>query len=310
MVGMPEMTPVMAEAVVGFLRETLPRAGDVAGPGGGWGNLAMTALEIGCSALVALGQAEETPWGAAPKPAPSLPLVLPLWEDIAVAVLWLAHQQNLIGYRQMDGSLPARRTGGFVVTRIGAPPPPLPNIGPGLGSGPALAEPVVRQVLEALGLVQDARWTAAAEVVHWRGSGGAWGLGFEADARFLVAVEKAVTTLPAERRSEMDGLMWVTEAQVAEGVARSVAAAGEARIRWGPQARIGAPATPEQVRAGLPMTRENDLNWIFFRHWRLGRGWLDEDQARRALEIFHDRVAIAMRRAVVARLYPGGFVWE
>ncbi|NJS40549.1 MAG: hypothetical protein HC783_17860 [Rhodobacteraceae bacterium] len=58
------------------------------------------------------------------------------------------------------------------------------------------------------------------------------------------------------------------------------------------------------------MLRGNALDWIFFRHWRLGRGWLDETDAGRALHIFHDRLAITMRRAVVARLYPDGFVCD
>lgn len=116
--------------------------------------------------------------------------------------------------------------------------------------------------------------------------------------------------VPPAQREEIDRLMRVTKAEVAEGVARSAAAVEEARLRWGPEAKIGPALTAEQVRLGMPRLRENALDWIFFRHWRLGRGWLDEAEAERALEIFHDRLAIAMRRAVVARLYPGGFVWE
>jgi hypothetical protein len=42
--------------------------------------------------------------GAAPLPAPRLPAVLPRWDDICVAVLWLAQQRSELGWRQMDGS--------------------------------------------------------------------------------------------------------------------------------------------------------------------------------------------------------------
>lgn len=175
MQDIPELTSRVAEAVVGFLRDTIPVAGDVAGPGGGWGDLAMTAYEIGCDALVSLGQANATRWGAAPKSDPCLPEMLPFWEDVAVAVLWLARQQNMISYRKMDGSLnaPLPRAGGRVVLYCASQPVPVPNIAAGPGSGPALAALTIIPVLEALGLVQDARWTAAAETVHWRGSGGA-----------------------------------------------------------------------------------------------------------------------------------------
>ncbi|MEO1200690.1 MAG: hypothetical protein AAFX39_15940 [Pseudomonadota bacterium] len=42
---------------------------------------------------------------------------------------------------------------------------------------------------------------------------------------------------------------------------------------------------------------------LFFRRWRLDDGWLSPQAAEQALEIFHDPLAIAMRRAVVEGLY-------
>lgn len=58
----------------------------------------------------------------------------------------------------------------------------------------------------------------------------------------------AVLRLPPARRDEIDVLMRITKAEVAEDVERSVAAVEEARLRWGPKAQVGAPSPPEQVR--------------------------------------------------------------
>jgi pellino protein len=310
---MKELTRDMVQATVAFLEQAWPVQRERDPDRLGWDHMFSTSYQIACMALVALGEAEETAWGAVPKAEPRLPEVLPFWEDIAVAVLWLARQQNRLGDRQMDGSVPEPRLAGwgsFIVRRLDAPPPPPANILAGPGSGPARAADVVVAVLEALGLVARGRWTAEAETVLWRGSGHPWGASFEADPRFLAAVEVAAETMPSSVRGEIAALLRVTAADIADGVAQSRAAVEDARARHGPQARIGAPRTEEQVRRGIPFVRAGQLDRIFFRRWRLGRGWLDDTQAGRALEIFHDRLAIAARKAVVARLHPGGFVWE
>ena len=306
---MAELTKEMTGPVIRFLRQTLPMDREIGTGRDGWNDMALTAYEIGCMALVALGEAQATAWGAARVAEPRLPEVLPLWEDIAVAVLWLAQQQNMLTYRQMDGSpQPPRRprAGGFTVTLIGESPPAPPNILAGPGSGPAMAASAVVPALEALGLVAGGRWTVAAEVVLWRGSGGAWGLSFEEDARFLAAVESAVRTMPDAFRMEIDGLMRVRVEELATPPAQYDAPPPPS----GKDQFVAAPPTLAQKQRLVAMRRERDLDWIFFRHWRLGRGWLDEASAGRALEIFHDRLAIAMRKAVIGRLYPGGFVWE
>jgi hypothetical protein len=306
---LPDLTPAMAEAVVAFLRAAWPVQEETEPQRQGWPHLSSTSCQIACMALVALGEAEETGWGAVPLAEPRRPDALPFWEDIAVAVLWLAQQQNLLSYRQMDGSPPEPRMGGFAVRRIGGPPLPPPDILAGPGSGPAGVADIAVQVLEALGLVCDGRWTVAAETVLWRGMPRAWGLRFDEDGRFLEAVDRAAATMPLEVGEEIARLMRISETDVAAGVARSELAHEALRLRFGrPSARP--PDTAEQVRRSLPHQRENDLDWIFFRHWRLGRGWLDEGEASRRLEIFHDGLATAMRKAVVARLYPDGFVWE
>lgn len=309
---MPEMTEAMARAVLAFLHEVWPVQRESEPDRQGWDHMSSTAYQIACMALVALGEAEETVWGAVPKQKPRLPEVLPFWEDMAVAVLWLAGQQNVLTYRQMDGGVPEPRKGGmavFVVKRLDAPPPPSPNILAGRGTGPARAADMVLPMLEALELVAQGRWTEAAECVLWRGSGRVWDISFEDDPRFLAAVEAAVRTVPDAVRLEIDAAMRISEADIAASVERSLQAREEMQLRFGRPSLFPA-QTAEHVRKWLPRERENRLDWIFFRRWRLGRGWLEETQAGRALEIFHDRLAIAMRRTVIARLYPGGFVWE
>lgn len=306
---MRELTGERAAAVVAFVQAAWPVQVEGDPPRRGWNDMALTAYEVACDALVALGEAEDTEWGAVAKADPRLPEVLPLWKDIAVAVLWLARQQNLLTYRQRDGSLPPPRGGGFVVQRIGGPPLLPPNILAGPGSGPARVAAVVIPVLEALGLARDGRWTAEAETVLWRGMPAAWDLRFETDLRFLAAVEASVATMPGAVREEIDRLMRIGAADVAASMAESERAHEDLAIRFARPSPTP-PSTTEQARRSLLGRRAHDLDRVFFRHWRLGRGWLEEAQSRRRLEIFHDGLAIAMRKAVVARLYPDGFVWE
>lgn len=304
-----ELTGAMAEAAVAFVQSAWPVQVEGDPPRRGWDHMFSTSYQIACMALVALGEAEDAVWGAVPKADPRLPEVLPFWEDIAVAVLWLARQQSLLIYRQMDGSLPAPHGGGFAVQRIGGPPLPPPNILAGPGSGPARAAEVVIPALEVMGLLRDGRWTPEAETVLWRGMPATWSLRFDTDLRLLAAVEAAVTTVPKPVREEIDRMMRISAADVAAVVAQSERAHEDLAIRFGRPSRTP-PYTTEQARRSLLFRRENDLDWVIFRKWRLGRGWLDAAGQARTLEIFHDGLAITMRKQVVARLYPGGFTWE
>jgi hypothetical protein len=315
MQGMQEMTPAMAEAVLGFLREAWPLDPRNDPPRGGWDHMFSTSTQIACMALVALGQAEDAGWGASPKPEPRLPEVLPFWEDVAVAVLWLAEQIGRIEYLSGTSKTHPDRvvkslSGKTQWTTANNRSPTTPNILAGHGTGPAFATPEVVSVFEALGLAKDGQWTPAAETVHWRGLPLGWALEFEAGARFQAAVEDTVNRLPLARREEIDRLMRVSATEVAERMSKSRSTDEQRRASSCMDQFVAPAPTADMVRRLTSMEREHALNWIFFRHWRLGRGWLDEDQAGRAFDIFHDRLAIAMRRAVVARLYPGGFVWE
>jgi hypothetical protein len=280
--------------VIDFLSRNLPRLD----AGEGWDHMFCTAYQIGCEALVALGQADETCRGAIPRNNAPLPDELPRWDDLCVSVLRLAAQQSLLSYRLPDGNVP-RSDGGWIINPIRSPPPP--NIAAAQGLGPARATPEVLSVLQALGLLAEGHWTEVAETVLWRDQ---WGMDVTSDPRFSDAVEQAVATMPADIRVEMDKLVSITDADVTAAVKQSAAFQEETRAKYGPNARISPPSSPEQARRNLESVRLNDLDWLFFRRWRLADGWLVPKEASKALEIFHDPLAIAMRRAVTQRLYP------
>ncbi|ARM89503.1 hypothetical protein RHEC894_CH03229 [Rhizobium sp. CIAT894] len=289
-----------AADVVDFLSRNIPRDDREQG----WNDMALTAYQIGCEALVALGQADETNWGAIPRKNARLPLELPRWDDLCVSVLRLAAQQRLLSYRRPDGSAPLP-TGGWLVCRIGEPPPPPPNIAAANGLGAAFATPEILSVLRALGLLAEGCWTEIAEAVFWRDWPGEWEMSFTSDSRFSDAIEQALATVPADIRTEMDKSVTITDAQVAAEMQRSAAAVEEWRAKFGPNANIiSSSDTPERARSSLEFMCRNELDWLFFRRWRLTDGWLTSKDAAKALGIFHDDLAIAMRCAVIERLYP------
>lgn len=133
--------------------------------GEGWDHMFLSSYQISCMALVALGRAEETQWGAIPRPSPPVTMVLPRCDDVCVVVLRLAEQQDMLGYRLRDGNVPPPGKGAFVARELDAPPPPGPNIAAAHGLGPARAAPEVAAMLETLNLVSQGRWTEAAETV-------------------------------------------------------------------------------------------------------------------------------------------------
>lgn len=292
-----------ASEAVEFLADTLPRDPER----DGWNDKAMTAYQIGCEALVALGQAQATDWGAIPLAASALPAVLPRWDDICIAVLGLAAQHRLLSYRNAEGNALPENTGvgGYVVLRPdGQIPDPAPNIGAVGALGPARAAEDLLPVLEALGLIAEGHWTAQAEVVLWRLQPRIWGMDLIGDPRFKAAAELAAGTVPPEIQVAFDRMVAISDQDVEDAIARQEQAIAESRLRFGPKARIAGLPTPDRTRKSLAFQRCNQLDWIFFRRWRLSDGWLKGPQALRALEIFHDPLAIQIRRAVLARLYP------
>ncbi|MBP0578831.1 hypothetical protein J8I29_05885 [Labrys sp. LIt4] len=289
--------------VIGFLSRNVPRSFEGRA---GWEDMSMTAYQIGCDALVALGQADKTDYGAVPRDNPQLPEVLPRWDDLCVAVLKLASQQNLLTFRRADGSIPLPPNRGGLISYIvtEALPLPGPNIGAAWGLGLAHAAPDAQSVLQSLGLITNGYWSKAAETVLWRHLPSEWDIDITPDPRFADAVVRAVQTMPEDVRAEMDRIVTITEADVMALAAHRTAFEEELRIKIGANALTSPPATAEQARKSLEFARHGALDWLFFRRWRLGDGWLTPADAGRALGIFHDPLAIAIRRAVTIRLYP------
>ncbi|MBT0778455.1 MULTISPECIES: hypothetical protein [Paracoccus] len=291
--------PVWTGPVIRFIEASLPILDR---KGGEWDHMFTTAYQFGCDALIALGRAEETGRGARPLARRRLPEVLPRWDDICVTVLSLASQCGLLSYRLPDGreSPEAAEWWGRREDEI-VPPP---NIMAAHGLGPAWAAPEVLLVLRALGLVGSGQWTAAAEPVLWREDPQEWRLDIAADPRFRLALDRAIDEMPADIRRELDRLVTISEADVTEGLIRREAHQEGLRAELGADLVICLPLTRESVKQVLVFVRNRELDWLFFSNWRLPDGWLSPPARRRAMEIFHDSLAIRMRRAVVTRLYP------
>ncbi len=292
-----------ADPVAAFLRANLPRE-DESPAGVGWCHLFMSSYEVGCTALIALGEATEEVWGASPRTPPIRPATLPRWDDSAVAVLWLAEQQNQLQWRLPDGSVRPQRAGQFTVQMINAPLPPPPNIAAAHDCHPACASDDVMQVLSALGLIKDGAWTKAAELVLWRCGAQASAVTVETDPRFTAAIDTCIITMPPDIRADLSRFTSITETEIAAERDRCQAQLADWAARY-PRNPAQPPPTDEGLRRSLAFRRTNDANWLFFRRWRLPDGWLSPPEAARALEVFHDPLAITMRRAVVERLFPG-----
>ncbi|WP_299154884.1 hypothetical protein [uncultured Tateyamaria sp.] len=292
--------PEWPEAACKYLSNDLPLAHN----GEGWEHSFSSAFQMGCEALAKLGYARETERGAVPLDAPKRPAVLPRWDDICVAVLYLASQQNELSYRLHDGSLPPPKKGQFVVTRIGGPSLPNVNINSSNGLGCAHAYEKVRKVLGVLGLFETNTWTKRAELIFWRVQPKTWNMTISTDPRFVDALVEACETMPADIGDELSRLTVITDEDVDASVAQSEASNKEMRARYGPKAKLGEPWTKERARRGLAFSRSNSIDWFFFRRWRISDGWLTSEQAANALGIFHDPLAMQMRRSVIRKLYP------
>lgn len=287
--------------VAHFLAGNLPKATDRPG----WNDMASTAYQIGCMALVKLGFADATNWGAVPKDAPELPATMPRWDDICISVLWLANQQNKLSFRLPDGSLPPTRIGnGFVIAMKDPPPPQIPNIAACFGLGCALCADDVLLLLQQLGLVSDGGWTQQAEFILWRTSPKNWSLEFLRDERFLEAVQKATASIPDDIATEITELTEISDEHIDERIAWHEEKLAEGREKYGPKARLDEVPTRAQAQRSLEFSRRNAIDWVFFRRWRIDDGWLSPKEAKAALDIFHDRLAISMRRSVVKGLHP------
>ncbi len=272
--------------VIAFLAGHLPGSREH-----GWDHQFITAYQVACEALVALGQADESTHGAVPRESPVLPEILPRWDDVAVAVIYLAAQEGLITFlasANVDETslLGLRPESRHQADRV---------------AWAARADPEVTAVFRLLGLLDGLEWSTAAETILWRDNPFEWRIDFTKDLRFIDAVEHACEYMPGDIREKMDRLAEINDADIA---AHSSGSADQDDEVAG-QSWIRLPAkSSEEVRATIHWIRRHDLDELFYRFWRIDDGWLTVDEAKRALEIFNDPLAIAMRKAVATRLYP------
>ena len=295
--------PEWAEAAAQFLANNIPKDDERSG----WDHAFSSAWQMGCMGLAKLGYASETRWGAIPLEPPLVPEIMPRWDDICVSVLNLAHQRYLLSYRLPDGSKPPEPDViGWIVRypNNSVPRTPFPNIRASHGLGPAYCEPYALKVLEIIGLVSEGAWTEQSEFLLWRTCPRNWKLDFESDERFLNACEHAVRTLPEDIARELADLMVITDDEVADYIACKASYLAELQEEFGPREEFEGVLSKDEARRYLESSRPDKLDWLFFRRWRMDDGWLTENQAKAALDIFHDVLAVAMRKAVIKRLYP------
>ncbi|CAH0247642.1 hypothetical protein SRABI05_02901 [Agrobacterium fabrum] len=273
--------------VIDFLAGNLPSSRE-----SGWQHHFVTAYQIACETLVALGQADETIDGAVPRENPEVPAILPRYDDVAVAVIFLATQNGLITFLPSD-DISQQQPLGAGNESLHQPP--------GYEMWAAYANPEVTSLLRLLGLLDGNEWTAASEAIFWRDSPVEWRIDFTKDSRFLDAVNDTCEQMPATIRKEIERLALIADDDILaymRGDSEQDEEASKASVIRMP------PKTREEVRATIHWIRRYDFNELFYKFWRIDEGWLTEDEAKRALEIFNDALAIAMRKAVAARLYP------
>lgn len=139
----------------------------------------ISAWQMSCEALDALGYGTETARGALLHPTPVLPYTLPRWDDVACVVLFVAEQ-----------------TGGIRLRH--------PRSDPNDETGPSTADPETAALLALLGLISGGGWTDAATVVLWRTAPGEV---LPPDkVEFSAQVEQAVTDVPDAIRAQIHAI--------------------------------------------------------------------------------------------------------
>ncbi|PDT10001.1 DUF2442 domain-containing protein [Rhizobium sp. M1] len=212
----------------------------------GWEHYHMTAYEVGCEAMVALGQAQRTVGGAKPRRLPERPSTPPRWDDISTVVIYVAAQNEQLRFWSFDTPVRSwKASEGRSVANIVA----------ANGAGPAYTTSEVYSVLEALGLVRAGRWTEVAETVLWRDNPTEWNLDFTSDARFIRAASDAAANVPDDIRSQIDAI--VESANV------------EMRLEQTPHvenadAETVPPGTPSASREMLEDSLRHRLDVLFF----------------------------------------------
>ena len=289
-----------ADPVTEFLEDALPVTH---GEGrNGWEHQFTSAWQFGCMALIAIGKATETKWGAAKRIPAQPPKRLPRWDDICCVVLAVLRQLRELEFRKLDGArYSPRQSASWQVS----PTPSVPdaNIFAAHGSGPAFASARGVALLEHLGLVAGGGWTDLAETVLWRMRPAAWDIGFDTAPRFEQAVRKADASMPDEIAVAFAQRVTISDTDIEASERLRKVAEAELRALY-PNAKAAPISSIDAGRRSLAFRQQGDLDWLFFRNWRFADGWLPEADKERALDIFHDQLAQAVCRAVVLKRHP------
>ena len=167
------LTPDQATAVAEYLVANTP------GASGELDHSHISAWQMSCEALEALGYATETARGVLLHPTPVHPAVQPRWDDTCCVVLSVAEQSGRLKLRH-------------------------PRSEPTDETGPSTADPETAALLALLGLISGGGWTDAAVPVLWRTAPEeAPPPGEEA---FSAQVDRAVADIPAAIRDQIHAI--------------------------------------------------------------------------------------------------------
>lgn len=136
----------------------------------------VSAWQMSCETIAALGYATETVRGALLRPTPALPAVLPRWDDAACVVLSVAEQ-----------------TGGIRLRH--------PRSEPTDETGPGTADPETAALLALLGLTSDGEWADPATPVLWRTAPEE--VRPPGEEAFSAELDRAATNIPAAIRDRI-----------------------------------------------------------------------------------------------------------
>lgn len=164
------LTPSQVKAVAAYLVQNRP------GSSGELGHSYISAWQMSCEALEALGYATETARGALLHPTPVVPAVLPRWDDTCCVVLSVAVQSGRLKLRHAR----SKSTG---------------------ETGPITADPETANLLTLLGLMSGGRWTDAAVPVLWRTAPEE--VRRPSDEEFSSKVDRAIADIPDAIRAQI-----------------------------------------------------------------------------------------------------------
>jgi len=169
--------------------------------------------------------------------------------------------------------------------------------------------PAILDLLIAIDWVDGQRWTDNSTIGLWRG-----GLmeGFEQTTEFTAAADTCIEKMPEDVRKRIDEINAGPADTAIKGEVERIRVSREQsseRRRIAQQHRNGGITTPRNDDIEELLTKiaieslQRRLGWeldhVFFARWRMQLGW---DSEKPLLPLFNDRLATAMRRAVVIAL--------